>query len=517
MDFEQLNIKTLEEFKNKALKTQFKLETKIESETDSVKKEKLQKDFEATNARIKELEEEINSRKQATVQRNVNIRTASDFMYISNSEDVTGYSEIQIFDKKNKTTNKRQKFDEFLAMQCCKKPILKNGETKYEYYSRKDILFDFDRITSKLDVFKPHLSLEGNTLYWNPNIDADDVNYITQDQKKLIKPSVESIKCFKEFLQCFASAFSIDATKYYCNWFSQIVQDPKNKIPKAIMNIGGEGTGKSRMLELFRRVLGSYVSLSNDSLEDDSGSQRFIGKLLIGFEELFSGNYDSGKAFKTFISENKFTYKQKYLCPIETDNLSRVVVNSNTAATNISGEARRWYVVHSPLTADEGRSVWSKFFTKWGGKCADNTDKAYDIMLSAARWFFKNYKYSYDFIWQAGGEKIDQQRLQAKPEQSKLLDYLDDRFNGVTECGMEAVDNLIMYKKDFQEFVDSNITCNGINKLLGTNRTAKNIRFFEYNVKYNKNNSSWTFTKIEINGFDSKDIKLVVDGIDFLD
>jgi hypothetical protein len=136
--------------------------------------------------------------------------------------------------------------------------------------------------------------------------------------------------------------------RYLLAWCADMIQNPGRKTGVAVVFRGKQGTGKSKVCDVLRAVMGGHAFKASKS-EHIIGrfSSHLADKLLIVAEESFfaSAKADIG-ALKDLITSNTFTSEAKGINAIEVRSCHRVVMNTNQAwAVPASDEERRYFVL----------------------------------------------------------------------------------------------------------------------------------------------------------------------------
>lgn len=430
-----------------------------------------------------------------------NTISLNDFRKLNVDSEELGYTYPQIICLKNGNINKNLEWHKFVSLYgLYKAKSVYNKETgekvseRQTNFTEDELLRSIKPIDVTFDSFKKHLGVYDGIINWNPTINDITIDSFNNTPNK---PELSDINATKEFCKVWAEINGVTALKYYINFISQILQQPENKLPKAIMSIGSEGTGKSILLKVVKNILGDYYKMCSDSLENNSSTFFLRNALLVGFEEICSDRYDTGKMFKTFISDDTFTYKEKYRVPVTERNLSRVIINSNRGATNIQGAGRRWYVITNRVSSYTAQQLWADWFDKYDLKS----------VTRVFEWFCKKYNFDSNFIRKASGNLIEQQANQATPKQQEILQYIED--NGEGDYSLLDLTTTYNGTKNRRE----------LHNILGLTTLANTASFFGYKITYNRRRKcQYTIEKDYTNDEDVKysNINLIVEDVDLL-
>ena len=136
--------------------------------------------------------------------------------------------------------------------------------------------------------------------------------------------------------------------KFVLYWCADMVQNPTRKPGVALVLGGREGTGKSVLGAILRRLLGPVnvvVNADKDRLLGKFNSA-LAGKILIQAEEsFFAGDARTSDALKHLITGQSLQIEIKFGRSFEIDSFHRLLITSNhTQVIQASSEARRFVV-----------------------------------------------------------------------------------------------------------------------------------------------------------------------------
>jgi Family of unknown function (DUF5906) len=145
------------------------------------------------------------------------------------------------------------------------------------------------------------------------------------------------------------------------NWCADIFQNPARKPGVAIVLKGSEGTGKSVLGAIFRRLLGPRNVLVNADKDRLLGrfNSALAGKILIQAEEtFFAGDARTTDALKHLITGQTLEIELKFGRSFEIESFHRLLITSNhTQVIQASSEARR-FVVCDVTSSRRGHAVY---------------------------------------------------------------------------------------------------------------------------------------------------------------
>ena len=242
------------------------------------------------------------------------------------------------------------------------------------------ILDNEKRIVDKID-FYPNISKCPSNVYnlfKGFYIETISNNDITDKDKEDFQIILDHIKLLVDDGESYVN----DCYEYILDWTAQIFQEPDKKTNTMIINKGGEGIGKSLLVQQIGYMLGEnyYYSTANP-LSDLFGSFNSIGKnkLLINIDEIEHSQTDKCyERFKNLITSNKITIKEKFEKEMYVNDFIRYwVTTNNEAVIKISDTNRRFVAFESIHPARKDiKNVIDAFFN----------DKAlrlfYDFLMS---------------------------------------------------------------------------------------------------------------------------------------
>jgi hypothetical protein len=140
---------------------------------------------------------------------------------------------------------------------------------------------------------------------------------------------------------------NVDHYNYVLAWFADIIQDPANLKGVALVLRGLKGTGKSKVFEVMRNVIGRHsITVAHGSQLTGRFNAHLVAKLLVVAEESYwSGDKASEGALKTLITARVATIEMKGKDCVEVDAFARVgMVTNNEWAVPASNDERRYAV-----------------------------------------------------------------------------------------------------------------------------------------------------------------------------
>lgn len=133
---------------------------------------------------------------------------------------------------------------------------------------------------------------------------------------------------------------------YVMSWFARLRQKPWQKACTTILLCSKQGSGKTMVLDIMGKLLGSKYFLTVASMDTICGQytmDALATSLLVNLDEaLFSGNKAQAQQFKTLVTANKRIHNQKYEKTIELPDLSNYIITTNMAnAVRVEENDRR--------------------------------------------------------------------------------------------------------------------------------------------------------------------------------
>jgi hypothetical protein len=154
--------------------------------------------------------------------------------------------------------------------------------------------------------------------------------------------------------------------KVVIRWLACLVQRPWFKLGYAVALIGGQGTGKSWLLNLMIKVLGAdNVRTSGGRSVTSQFNGHFAGRVLLGLEEVtITGRAEAYEGLKAIITNDIAEFERKRVQQEELQTPRGVLVLSNDAyALHLPPDDRRFFVVQTPAKKHPGGpAYYTKLF-----------------------------------------------------------------------------------------------------------------------------------------------------------
>lgn len=149
-------------------------------------------------------------------------------------------------------------------------------------------------------------------------------------------------------------------------WFASMVQHPERKLGYSVALIGGQGTGKSYLLEVMKRVLGpSNVNSAQGSNLFSQFKWHMAGKVLLGVEEVsIKGHGETYENMKALVTNETDKFEKKGKDPEMLDTPRGVLLLSNDPyALHLPSDDRRFFVVDTaPAQHSGGAAYYTELF-----------------------------------------------------------------------------------------------------------------------------------------------------------
>ncbi|HWY14263.1 MAG TPA: DUF5906 domain-containing protein [Rhizomicrobium sp.] len=136
--------------------------------------------------------------------------------------------------------------------------------------------------------------------------------------------------------------------RWVIGWFASIVQQPEKKVGTSLVIRGKEGTGKTKIGEVFGSLLGThYVTVSDPRYVTGRFNSHLASCLLLHAEEAFwAGDHAAEGKLKDLITGDTHLIEYKGKEPIAVRNLVRLFVTGNPEwVVPVSLEGRRFAVI----------------------------------------------------------------------------------------------------------------------------------------------------------------------------
>jgi energy-coupling factor transporter ATP-binding protein EcfA2 len=136
--------------------------------------------------------------------------------------------------------------------------------------------------------------------------------------------------------------------QYLLYWLADMIQDPEVKKGVALVMRGDKGSGKSKLADIMRKLLGSHaMKISQSKHLVGNFNQQLSNKLLIVSEEAtYAGNKSEDGVMKDLVTSDTVTIEAKRVDPIEVDSCCRIMMTTNSEwAVPATSDERRYFVL----------------------------------------------------------------------------------------------------------------------------------------------------------------------------
>ena len=254
-----------------------------------------------------------------------------------------------------------------------------HDSTRLESFTMK-----FDPYCGKYDPTRSS-DTEYNTFKGYPDFLFDDKLYDDSERNALLVPFFTLVKHLAGcegydgkrglFPADDAEMSEEDQAKYqlFMMVYAFKLQFPMMKLPYVSLVMSGQGTGKNTFADVLGRLFDTDHYICSSSMDDFFGShaEGFLNKLMVVFNEV--NIQDSSKCksqMKSAVSEATIRVNQKFLQPIDVQNLAAITIFSNESCPvplDVGGTNRRWIVFKSNMFLAEqwSQMLWTKMHTMW--------------------------------------------------------------------------------------------------------------------------------------------------------
>ena len=161
-------------------------------------------------------------------------------------------------------------------------------------------------------------------------------------------------------------------SKWVLQFFAQMIQHPEERVRRAIVFIGSQGSGKNVLLETIEKVIGSDLFNSSSKPKDYFGdiASAHFNKILVNLDESKkSGNIDLEGMIKEFVTKATINVRQMYKDTFTADNYARLVVTTNNSAClpiDFASGDRRFVIFrtnnpYESISSDEYIQFWNNY------------------------------------------------------------------------------------------------------------------------------------------------------------
>lgn len=177
-----------------------------------------------------------------------------------------------------------------------------------------------------------------------------------------VEPTLGDAALFLDYLK----AVFPDEWEYILNWCAWVVQNPDKRIEVALFLVSrAEGTGKSTLGLIFRRIFGRHAVMASKSSDLIGKFNGHLASALFihGNEILFRGNKQGADHLKTIITDDRLRVEPKGLASFEKDNhISMLLTSNHDHAAHIGPSDRRYAFAEASDTLRKKTSFWVPFY-----------------------------------------------------------------------------------------------------------------------------------------------------------
>jgi hypothetical protein len=200
--------------------------------------------------------------------------------------------------------------------------------------------------------------------------------------------------------------------EFVLNWLADILQNPTRKPGVALVLRGDEGTGKTVMGAMLRRILGERNVLVNSDKDRILGkfNAALAGKILIQAEEsFFAGDSRTSDALKHLITGQIFDIELKFGRTFQIDSFHRLIITSNhSQVIQASSESRRFVVCEASNARRGDAEYFDRLYAVADGR-DDSTARAFmQHLLDRDLSNFRPWKAQQQFL---GDEALVRQKV----------------------------------------------------------------------------------------------------------
>jgi hypothetical protein len=136
--------------------------------------------------------------------------------------------------------------------------------------------------------------------------------------------------------------------EHFFNFIAHMVQKPEEKIKHAIIMIGGQGVGKSILVNVFKKILdeSNVTEPSNEIISDKYTSWSKHAQLCFIHEIKQFDKYAFSNRVKTLITDETNSIREMYVKEYEVKNYTNIIAATNEdAPVSLEEDDRRWFII----------------------------------------------------------------------------------------------------------------------------------------------------------------------------
>jgi hypothetical protein len=164
------------------------------------------------------------------------------------------------------------------------------------------------------------------------------------------EPKKGAVDSFHKLLDNVFATQPKEYRHWFLQWCAYPIQNPGTKLKQAVILWGGQGSGKSFLLEAVRRLYGRHgTTITNEQLESPFTEWQEGKQFVIG-EEITSGTHDKkaiSEKLKFLITSSEVAVNRKYQTAYELPNrMNLALVSNNAVPVRIEEDDRRYFVIN---------------------------------------------------------------------------------------------------------------------------------------------------------------------------
>jgi len=228
-----------------------------------------------------------------------------------------------------------------------KKSITMDFYSKFKF---KIIIGKSEKEINPFNLWLNHIDRKNvDTIIFNPTGECQDNEFNIWRGFKIEKTGVcdqEKIQKWLNHIKNIWADGDLKTYDYILNWFAKILQTPwkKNNICLVLHSV--EGVGKSLILDMIGKIIGTDYYYSTSSLKhilgDFNGDAE--GKILVNLNETnWGGDKKMVGSFKEFITDSTIVINKKGIQSYSISNFSNTIITTNEEwIVNINDQDRRF-------------------------------------------------------------------------------------------------------------------------------------------------------------------------------
>lgn len=229
--------------------------------------------------------------------------------------------------------------------------ILDSNDGKPRQFTSEWLKDTNKRTYSKMDMFPPPLQA------------PEEVYNIWKDWNI---PGDEKLGEYKTFLDHLKLV--MDGEEWLTQWFSHIIRKPGQKTLMCPILRGKPGTGKSLIVDIFIKMIGTELGHSTGKLGDvfEKHSKHRKGRIFVNVDEVDAkSGYMHNEQLKNAITALTFKYEPKGIDESTLTNFNNFMITTNNAKSIVIQENERRYTVFDMSDEKFGDHAYFDRLLKW--------------------------------------------------------------------------------------------------------------------------------------------------------